>query len=209
MQLVQYLDFPPLPDHLIKRVFDLVDAYQYKQGTIHNINGKDTWVQDGPDIKFHDNDLGISVRDIDLIKDSLAKFPEKTVCTFLVVDCDDDLKDWIRKNIVSDFYSVYILVGREGNTVLPHIDQERALGYNFIVQSSGKPLNCFWKPKEEFKDRPLTPYSYVPYERIELDKSYYVEPRRWHIIEASQVHSVEGLDPNEARILVAIGVNNK
>ena len=141
------------------------------------------------------------------MKQSLAMVPEKTVCTFLVVDCDDELKDWVRKNIDPNFYSAYILIGKCGNTILPHVDQERSLGYNYIIEPAGTPLNCFWKPKEEFKERPLTPYSYVPYERIDLDRSYHIDAHRWHIIKASDIHSVEHLDPLKQRILLGIGIN--
>jgi hypothetical protein len=207
MDDVVYLDLPPLPDHLKERVYTLVNEYQYKQGTVHNINGNDTWIQDGAEVAFNDNDLGISVKDIDAIRESLSHCPEKTVCTFIVVDCDRELKDWIRENVNPNFYSAYILVARSGNTILPHVDQERSLGYNYILEPAGTPLNCFWKPKTEFEDRPLTPYSYVPYERVDLDRSYHIDSHRWHVIKASDIHSVEGLDTTQLRILIGVGIN--
>lgn len=209
MNDVVYLDLPPLPDYLIERVYKLVNEYQYKQGTIYNINGNDTWIQDGAEINFYENDLGISVKDINAVKDSLSMVPEKTICTFIVVDCDDDLNNWIRENIDYNYFSAYILVGRSGNTILPHIDQERVLGYNYILESAGNPLNCFWKPKKEFEDRLLTPYSYVPYERIDLDRSYHIDTHKWHVINASDIHSVEGLESTKSRILIGVVINKK
>ena len=209
MPFVQYLELPPLPDHLISQVYQLIDDFTPPEGIPIEINGSTVILDLDPNTPEDDpNDLGIQVNNIEKVKASLGlpSSKHKTVSTPHIIAVNDAIDQWLRENVCPEMMYAKILVMENGNTFVPHVDKIRKAAYNFVIESGGIAKTSRWKPKLEFEGMKATPYSYVPYERIDLVEAVQIQSRRWHQLDVMEIHSVEELDPKKRRIVLTIFV---
>lgn len=209
MSFVHYLELPPLPDYLISQVYQLIDDFVPPNGITIEINGSTVILDIDPNTPNDNlNDLGIPINNIEKVKTSL-ELPEskhRTVATPHIIEVTDTIDQWLRENICSEMMYARILVIENGNTFTPHVDKIRKAAYNFVIESGGTAKTARWKPKKEFASMKASPYSYVPYERIDLIEEVHINLRQWHQLDITEIHSVEELDPEKRRIVLTIFV---
>lgn len=88
----------------------------------------------------------------------------------------------------------YLQVVTGGSYVAPHIDDPgaRSDGYFYLIRSGGIDVRTVWyEVKDEFKDRKLTYYAGIPYNKLDIVESHKLEEDSWHWLNFSKIHSVE------------------
>lgn len=98
---------------------------------------------------------------------------------YKVYRSNQKIKDWIY-SFFDQSYTVRIQTIKNG--INPHIDFNRKVAYNYIIDTGGKDAClCYFLPTYE---------------------SFKIEEHRWHKLDVSRPHSVEGI--NDMRISITV-----
>jgi hypothetical protein len=94
-----------------------------------------------------------------------------------------------------------------GEFIVPHIDEIRTGGLNYIIQTGGTAVKTkFYKPKSEYKEFKATPQTAFLYNTIDEVYSETLPINKWHILDVTQIHSVNDLIPSSLRIAVTVSL---
>jgi hypothetical protein len=130
-----------------------------------------------------------------------------TPASFIFEEASANLKNWIREHIpLYETYSIHVQVMCNGNNIFPHIDEDRKIAYNYIIESHPDTITCFYKPTDEFKNFIAFPNTYIPYDRVNLIVQEHIEMFKWHKLDVKKIHSVEKLDPSGYRIAITLSI---
>ena len=108
---------------------------------------------------------------------------------FKAYKVNDDLLDWLKKNIDVDFIAEYIVMT---TWTLKHVDNGRTRAINYIIETGGDWIST------EFFD-PTNP-------EVRIDGKFF-PPNRWYLINTEIPHAVTGI-PTTRYILSLTPVKN-
>jgi len=180
--MFNYLDLPTLPDYLEKQILSLVEGSIDHSIEDLNIKASNTVLEEVKKFKYN-------------LEDSLGyPLSEATgdIARFDFLDVSDSIADWVYENI-GEFAYISIQHMHGGRNIPPHVDEIRYKAYNYVI-STGNATTSFYQPKQEFKHLSVYPHTTFTEDRIELIDQITIEPRRWHEINTSMIHSVNNLD---------------
>jgi hypothetical protein len=118
-----------------------------------------------------------------------------------------ELTEWVKENITIPYRGVNIQVMSGGNFVAPHIDEIRNGALNYIIQTGGPDVKTkLYKPKLEYANLKVTPQTVFLYDTIDEVHSETLPTNKWHILDVTQIHSVNNLVPSSSRISISISL---
>lgn len=85
----------------------------------------------------------------------------------------------------------------------PHVDPSdvRTHCINYTLIKGGDVINRWYNLLPEFQNKVFEP-SFIPYERLEIAETHYLEDHKWYQLNTSVIHSVENV--NDVRLTISI-----
>lgn len=200
--MIVYKNFPIIPKHIIDKVLDVALNVNFSTNdfnlTTDNSNLLETIKQFTPN--SDENLLGVA------FNEAQQHYKEK-IASFAFVNPPTELTKWIKENITVPYRGVNIQVMSGGDFVAPHIDEIRKGALNYIIQTGGSDVKTkFYKPKLEYADLKVTPQTVFLRNTIDEVYSETLPTNKWHILDVTQIHSVNNLDPSGIRISISVSL---
>jgi hypothetical protein len=130
-----------------------------------------------------------------------------TPASFIFEEASVEIKNWIHEHIpLDEKYLIHVQVMCNGNIIFPHVDEDRKIAYNYIIEAHPDTITCFYEPKKEFKNFTAYPNTYIPYYRVNLISQDCIEMFKWHRLDVKKIHSVEKLNPSGYRIAITLSI---
>lgn len=199
--MIVYKDFPSVPDYIVEQI--LIDASKINfQTNEFNLTADDTLLESIKEFapKLGDQVLGVA------FNEAQNYYTEK-IASFAFINPCNDLIIWAKENITMPYRGINIQVMTGGEFVVPHIDEIRTGGLNYILQAGGPNVKTkFYKPKSEYSNLRATPQTAFLYETIEEVHSETLPLNKWHILDVTHIHSVNDLVASDMRISISISL---
>jgi hypothetical protein len=199
--MITYKDFPSIPEHIIDKVLDIVSGINFQTNDF-NLTAEDDLLDLIKDFapNFNDKLLGVA------FSEAQQHYKEK-IASFAFINPPPELTEWVKENISIPYKAVNIQVMTGGEFIVPHIDEIRTGGLNYIIQTGGTAVKTkFYKPKSEYKEFKATPQTAFLYNTIDEVYSETLPINKWHILDVTQIHSVNDLIPSSLRIAVTVSL---
>jgi hypothetical protein len=189
--MIEYQNWPTVPAALIDDFIKLLKS----KGLVH------TYDNQAPDFSSVNWEESIGKPLEITAEDGL------TPASFIFETASLELTNWIREHIpLNEKYLIHVQFLCNGTCLFPHVDGERKIAYNYIVEAHPDTTTCFYKPKKEFKNFTAYPDTYIPYYRVDVISEEYIEMFKWHKLDVKKIHSVEKLDPSGYRIAITLSI---
>jgi hypothetical protein len=139
---------------------------------------------------------------------------QETSADFSVVTAGAEIQAWAQTHIDPNSRTAIVCI-TGGHYVAPHRDFDRTRGINYWVTLGGDQVKTCWyrpldQPIRSATRRDLLKFFARPwsYGQLELVESHSIAQGRWHELDVTEIHSVEGLEPTEARwgLSVSLGL---
>jgi hypothetical protein len=198
------IDLPKIPDRFIKEIIYMVDNWLRGDKKVDSLyywycleeKYKNTFLgevgAEGVANSLEKNNR--TSKDIAILEDYPFKYPK-------------NFQNWINENIMPNSEARVFFMSR-GKFILPHTDVRIGTTYNYIIRKGGDNVkNVFYKVKKEYENLKIYPIAYCPYEKIEIDGELDINENEWYQFDSEKIHSVENIDPTDARIIVTVNDN--
>lgn len=199
--MITYKDFPPLPRKLVDQVVTLALSISFQKNDFNLTTDYELseLIKDyAPD--FRDNILGVAFN-------KAQEHFNEPIASFAFIRPTDELIAWVKDNILIPYRAVNIQVMTGGTHVVPHVDEIRTGGLNYIIQTGGSAVKTvFYKPKPIYDGFKVVPQTALLPDTIDEVYSEVLPTNTWHILDVTQIHSVNNLDPLDLRIAVTISL---
>ena len=195
----KYLDFPEVPNFVEELVMREVSNFQLTRSNDILISTEEKFLDriKQPE-KDWNTELGIPMTTV-----------INNVSKFIFLDIPDEIYYWAKQEIPYNILGGNIQIITGGTTIITHIDEVRTTAYNYLFELGGESVcNCFYQPKSEFNHLTTSSQTIIPYDKINMVESVYIEKRKWHLLAVNKIHSVENLDPSKLRITLSLSVIN-
>lgn len=184
--MLEYIDKPTIPEHLIEIIRQSVKDHQVERSLpeFQKMQINDKIVEEiEKQYGTPGEGLGVTFE---------TAYLYKGLCNFTMIRAEGELLDWVTRNVAPNHCGVHIQIIDGGEYVFPHIDMLRTRAWNYTIDT-GDAETCFYEAKPEYSHLPLIPRTYVPYERVNKIKTFNIEPHRWHELNVSMIHGVENV----------------
>jgi hypothetical protein len=200
--MIIYKTFPIIPKHIIDKVLDIALNINFSTNdfnlTTDNSNLLESIKEFTPDL--NDNVLGVAFNEA-------QQYYKERIASFAFINPPKELTEWVKENITIPYRGVNIQVMSGGNFVAPHIDEIRNGALNYIIQTGGPDVKTkLYKPKTEYANLKVTPQTIFLYDTIDEVHSETLPTNKWHILDVTQIHSVNDLDPLGIRISISVSL---
>ena len=193
----KYESYPPLPAELKALILETVEK---EQSNLHTTN-----IQMNASASV----IAAITEDVDLTNnlgwhysESKAHFP--FICDYYVFDVPAEVALWLRDNVSSQPANIQVMTN--GSHVPPHIDEIRKGALNYIIDLGGDVRTVFYNVKTENTSQNATPFTVIPYEKLDVSNDVEIQNERWHSLDTTRIHSVEGINPVKKRIAISISI---
>jgi len=134
--------------------------------------------------------------------ESKSHFP--FICDYYVFDVPAEVALWLRDNVSTQPANIQVMAG--GSHVPPHIDEIRKGALNYIIDLGGDVRTVFYNVKAESSGQNATPFTVIPYEKLDVSNDIEIQAERWHTLDTTRIHSVEGINSAKKRIAISISI---
>lgn len=199
--MITYKDFPKIPDRLVNQILQLVSTINFQQNDF-NLTTNDSLLEliknYTPD--FNDKILGVAFN-------QAQQYFKEPIALFAFINAPEELTAWVKENIPIPYKDVNIQVMTGGTHVVPHVDEIRTGGLNYIIKSGGTDVvTTFYKPKLDYKNFKVVPQTALLPDTLDTVRSEILPTNLWHILDVTQIHSVNNLSSLDLRIAVTISL---
>lgn len=105
----------------------------------------------------------------------------------------DEITQWVRDNISSDFCNVGLSFLHRGTINLPHRDFTRDFTLTWIFETGGEDVRTIWW-QQQGHELLREPGTYpTTWDDLEYLDHAVLKPGKWSLLNASCLHSIEGL----------------
>lgn len=199
--MIVYKDFPPVPNHIVEQILTDVSKINFQTNDF-NLTADDNLLESIKQFAPVPGDKVLGVA----FNEAQQYYTEK-IASFAFINPCNDLITWAKENITIPFRAVNIQVMTGGEFVVPHIDEIRSGGLNYILQTGGPNVKTkFYKPKNEYSNLKATPQTAFLYETIEEIYSETLPLNKWHVLDVTQIHSVNDLVASSSRVSISISL---
>lgn len=199
--MIVYKDFPPVPNHIVEQILTDVSKINFQTNDF-NLTADDNLLESIKQFAPVPGDKVLGVA----FNEAQQYYTEK-IASFAFINPCNDLITWAKENITIPFRAVNIQVMTGGEFVVPHIDEIRSGGLNYILQTGGPTVKTkFYKPKNEYSNLKATPQTAFLYETIEEIYSETLPLNKWHVLDVTQIHSVNDLVASSSRVSISISL---
>jgi hypothetical protein len=181
MNYFNYCDFPIPPNEVRQEVYTIIQESKFQNTESDLLLVTDGTVEVLPDPAWNTN-IGLP---LSVVRNVI---PNRAIFYFL--ETNKLIKEWAHDCIPIRFNGINIQIIKDGNVIIPHVDEVRSIAYNFQFET-GNASTCFYKPKDE--SLIVSPQTYIPYNMIYKVFEVTIEPNKWHTINVSKIHSVENI----------------
>ena len=199
--MIIYRDFPIVPKHIVDKVLDIALNVNFLENDFNlttDSNLLESIKEFTPNINY--NILGVAFN-------QAQQYYKEKIASFAFVNPPEELTEWVKENITLPYRGVNIQVMSGGEFVAPHIDEIRKGGLNYIIQTGGPDVKTkLYKPKLEYANLKVTPQTVFLYDTIDEVYSETLSINKWHILDVTQIHSVNNLDPLGVRISISVSL---
>jgi len=199
--MIIYRDFPIVPKHIVDKVLDIALNVNFLENDF-NLTTDSNLLESIKEFtpNFNDNLLGVAFN-------QAQQYYKEKIASFAFVNPPEELTEWVKENITLPYRGVNIQVMSGGEFVAPHIDEIRKGGLNYIIQTGGPDVKTkLYKPKLEYANLKVTPQTVFLYDTIDEVYSETLSINKWHILDVTQIHSVNNLDPLGVRISISVSL---
>jgi hypothetical protein len=199
--MILYKPFPLIPKHIVKQVLRLVSAINFQTNDF-NLTTDDTLLESIKQYapNFNDKILGVA------FNEAQQHFKEP-IASFAFIKPPDDLTIWVKENIPIPYKAVNIQVMTGGTHVVPHVDEIRTGGLNYIIRTGGPAVKtAFYKPKLAYEEFKVVPQTAFLLDTIDEVYSEILPANNWHILDVTRIHSVNNIVSSELRIAVTVSL---
>jgi hypothetical protein len=199
--MIIYRDFPIVPKHIVDKVLDIALNVNFLENDF-NLTTDSNLLESIKEFtpSFNDNLLGVAFN-------QAQQYYKEKIASFAFVNPPEELTEWVKENITLPYRGVNIQVMSGGEFVAPHIDEIRKGGLNYIIQTGGPDVKTkLYKPKLEYANLKVTPQTVFLYDTIDEVYSETLSINKWHILDVTQIHSVNNLDPLGVRISISVSL---
>jgi hypothetical protein len=199
--MIIYRDFPIVPKHIVDKVLDIALNVNFLENDF-NLTTDSNLLESIKEFtpNFNDNLLGVAFN-------QAQQYYKEKIASFAFVNPPEELTKWVKENITLPYRGVNIQVMSGGEFVAPHIDEIRKGGLNYIIQTGGPDVKTkLYKPKLEYANLKVTPQTVFLYDTIDEVYSETLSINKWHILDVTQIHSVNNLDPLGVRISISVSL---
>jgi hypothetical protein len=193
----KYEAYPPLPPELKALILKTIEKEQS--------NLKSTNIQ----MNAPDSVINSITEDVDLTNnlgwhysESKSHFP--FICDYYVFDVPAEVAIWLRDNVSTEPANIQVMAG--GSHVPPHIDEIRKGALNYVIETGGDVRTVFYNVKNENANENATPFTVIPYEKLDVSNDVDIQTERWHSLDTTRIHSVEGINTLKKRIAISISI---
>jgi hypothetical protein len=193
----KYEAYPPLPPELKALILKTIEKEQS--------NLKSTNIQ----MNAPDSVINSITEDVDLTNnlgwhysESKSHFP--FICDYYVFDVPAEVAIWLRDNVSTEPANIQVMAG--GSHVPPHIDEIRKGALNYVIETGGDVRTVFYNVKNENANENATPFTVIPYEKLDVSNDVDIQIERWHSLDTTRIHSVEGINTLKKRIAISISI---
>jgi hypothetical protein len=199
--MIIYKNFPTVPDYIVKQILTDVSKINFQTNDFNLTADSDLLESIKQFVpNSEDNVLGVA------FNEAQQYYTEK-IASFAFINPCNDLIIWAKENISIPYRGINIQVMTGGEFVVPHIDEIRTGGLNYIIQTGGPDVKTkLYKPKDEYSNLRATPQTAFLYNTIEEIHSETLPLNKWHILDVTQIHSVNDLVPSKSRISISISL---
>jgi hypothetical protein len=134
--------------------------------------------------------------------ESKAHFP--FICDYYQFDVPAEVALWLRDNVSSQPANIQVMTS--GSHVPPHIDEVRKGALNYVIETGGDVRTVFYNVKNENANENATPFTVIPYEKLDVSNDVEIQAERWHSLDTTRIHSVEGISSVKKRIAITISI---
>ena len=193
----QYVSYPELPAELKALILETVEK-EWNNLQATNIQ-----------MKASESVVSAITEDVDLTNnlgwhynESKDHFP--FICDYYVFDVPAEVALWLWNNVSTQPANIQVMTA--GSHVPPHIDEIRKGALNYIIEAGGDVRTVFYNVKEEYAGQNATPFTVIPYEKLDVSNDVDIQAERWHTLDTTRIHSVEGINPVKKRIAITISI---
>lgn len=206
---ITYLNLPPVPKNIVDRIYYIVEH------PTQNSHNTDDFIENlrreqniSASQEIIDAIVNVEYNKADSLGYPLADAWEhyKNLAYFDYLDADSEIIQWVKDSIDVEVAHVGIQVMYNGELITPHIDEMRSHAYNYIIETGGNATTCFYTAKEEFKHLKAYPRTVFTPDRLDLLEQLIIEPNKWHQIETSVIHGVNGIKHGQRRISLSLSI---
>jgi len=118
---------------------------------------------------------------------------------------EDELTDWVRKNLSDGFTDVSVQVIRDGETAGAHTDKLRRFALFYLCEPGGENVITKWYKQ---KNHPAWRDEWVvcsKYDDLEIVHETRIPANQWFLFNGRLIHDVENIESK--RITVIVGFN--
>lgn len=193
----QYVSYPELPAELKALILETVEKeWNNLQSTNIQMNAPASVIAAITDDADLNNNLGWHY------SESKQHFP--FICEYYQFDLPAEVALWIWNNVSTQPANIQVMTS--GSHVPPHIDEVRKGALNYIIETGGDVRTVFYNVKNEYADQNATPFTTIPYEKLDVSNDVDIQAERWHTLDTTRIHSVEGINPVKKRIAITISI---
>jgi hypothetical protein len=193
----KYEAYPPLPPELKALILETIEKEQS--------NLKSTNIQ----MNAPDSVINSITEDVDLTNnlgwhysESKSHFP--FICDYYVFNVPAEVAIWLRDHVSKEPANIQVMAG--GSHVPPHIDEIRKGALNYVIETGGDVRTVFYNVKNENANENATPFTVIPYEKLDVSNDVDIQTERWHTLDTTRIHSVEGINTLKKRIAISISI---
>lgn len=193
----KYEAYPPLPPELKALILETIEKEQSKLKSSNiQMNASEQIINSITEDVDLTNNLGWHYNE------SKSHFP--FICDYYVFDVPAEVSIWLRDNISLEPANIQVMTN--GSHVPPHIDEIRKGALNYIIEAGGDVRTVFYNVKNENANENATPFTVIPYEKLDVSNDVDIQTERWHSLATTRIHSVEGINPLKKRIAITISI---
>ena len=122
-------------------------------------------------------------------------------------ELSEDFHQWVRDNIAKEFMDIGVSIngynGTSSNLTMPHTDFSRDYTLMYVLDPGGPDVRTiYWKEKGCDLRRPNWHYP-SSYDDLEYVDHVVIQTRRWTLLNARVIHSIENLESTRLSLQVA------
>jgi hypothetical protein len=199
MRYITYPKLPSIPSDIELEVIEVAKKINFQENEF-NLTTEESIMEK---IQVH---APVNMIEILGVRFSDAhKYFNVSISKFAFVNAPHNLVKWVEENINMNIRSINVQAMSGGTDIVPHVDEIRTGALNYLLSTGGSKVETrFYESLRP--DLKAVSQTAIPYDKVKLIESAELPLRVWHILSTKDIHSVNGLTPNDVRISVSISL---